>query len=530
MIKQAPSLGRLTAMAAFALSVFALLVFLWLAFGGPIPLRPEGYRLKAEFPEAATLVDEADVRIAGVNVGKVKSKELDDGGGGTVAEIELDSRYAPVPRDTRAILRQKTLLGETYVELSTGDRSTGMLDDGGTLPSDQVEPTVEIDEIFSSFDEPTREAFQEWMRELAKTIRGGGGQDLNDALGNLSGFAVDGAALLEVLDEQGLAVRRLVRNTGEVFGALDERRGALRRLIVNSHDLFEATASRDDALAQTIEIFPTFLDESRATLARLERFSRATHPLVRDLRGPAEDLGPTVRDLGDLAPDLEDLFRDLDLLRVRSRRPVPQLERVLEGLQPLVDELHPFFVELNPILSYVNFHQATVASFLSNAAANFSGFWAGEGCGEGITPDCVRVQTQVGMIDPRSFEKVFHREDWERSNAYLAPNALLRGFALGTIESFRSRGGGASCSSSGPQQVLPHDADGPPPADDPDVPVDSPLKPEARRPPCFVAPRSLFDGRQFAFPHRGRAPLRRAPQGLEGQAPARDPRPGDPRY
>jgi phospholipid/cholesterol/gamma-HCH transport system substrate-binding protein len=530
MIKRAPSVGRLAAMAAFALSVFGLLMFLWLAFGGPIPLRPEGYRIKAGFPEAAALVDEADVRIAGVNVGKVKSKELDEGGARTIAEIELDSQYAPVPRDTRAMLRQKTLLGETYVELSTGDRSKGMLGDGETLPSGQVAPTVEIDEIFSSFDRSTREAFRVWMRELAKAIGSGRGRDLNDALGNLVGFAVDGATLLEVVDEQGLAVRRLVRNTGEVFGALTERRGALRRLITGSHDLFEATASRDEALAETFEILPTFLDESRATLARLERFSRRTHPLVRNLRAPAEDLGPTVRDLGDLAPDLEDLFRDLDLLRVRSRRPVPQLERVLEGLQPLVEELHPFFLELNPILSYLNYHQATVAGFLSNAAADFSGFWAGEDCDKRITPECVRVQTQVGMIDPRSFEKVFHREDWERGNAYLAPNALVRSFALGTIESFRSRGGGASCSSGGPEQALPHDADGPPPADDPSIPSESPLKAEARRPPCLVAPRSLWDGRRFPFPHRGQAPLRSAPRGLDGQAPARDPRPGDPRY
>ena len=43
MIKQAPSIGRLLAMAVFTLSCFGILVFLWLAFGGPIPLKPEGY-------------------------------------------------------------------------------------------------------------------------------------------------------------------------------------------------------------------------------------------------------------------------------------------------------------------------------------------------------------------------------------------------------------------------------------------------------------------------------------------------------
>ena len=38
MIKQTPSIGRIVAMAAFTLSVFAILIFLWLAFGGTVPL------------------------------------------------------------------------------------------------------------------------------------------------------------------------------------------------------------------------------------------------------------------------------------------------------------------------------------------------------------------------------------------------------------------------------------------------------------------------------------------------------------
>ena len=152
MIKQTPSIGRMVAMAAFTLSVFAILIFLWLAFGGTVPLKPEGYRFTVHMPEAATLAEEADVRMAGVNVGKVKSKELDKGGARTIVEVELDEAYAPIPKDTHAILRQKTLLGETYLELAPGNKSGGMLDDGGRLANSQVEPTVELDEIFSAFD------------------------------------------------------------------------------------------------------------------------------------------------------------------------------------------------------------------------------------------------------------------------------------------------------------------------------------------------------------------------------------------
>ena len=223
------------------------------------------------FPEAATLVEEADVRLAGVNVGKVKKRKLLKGGARTEVELEIKNQYAPIPQDTRAILRQKTLLGETYVELAPGDQSGGMLEDGGKLANDQVEPTVELDEIFNAFDKPTRTAFQEWVAELSKAAKGGRGQDLNDAFGNLEGFAVDGATLLKTLDEQEVAVRRLIKNTGVVFGAVNERQGALRELVVNSNNTFEATASRDRALAETFRVFPTFLDESKATLARLER-------------------------------------------------------------------------------------------------------------------------------------------------------------------------------------------------------------------------------------------------------------------
>ena len=327
MIKQTPSIGKLIAMVAFTLSVFGLLMFLWLAFGGPIPIKPEGYRFKAHFPEAATLAVESDVRLAGVNIGKVKTKQLDKGGARTTVEMELDSHYAPIPKDSRAILRQKTLLGETYVEIAPGRKSSGKLKDGDTLPNSQVEPTVELDEIFSSFDQPTRKAFQQWMTELAKVTANGRSQDLNDAFGNLAGFSADGAKLLQTLDEQNVALRRLVKNTGVVFGAINEREGALHQLIVNSNNTFEATASRDRALAETFRIFPTFLDESKATLARLERFSRNTRPLVNDLKGPADDLGPTVRDLGDLAPHAERLFRDLDPLIRVSEGSLPDLAR-----------------------------------------------------------------------------------------------------------------------------------------------------------------------------------------------------------
>ena len=89
-----------------------------------------------------------------------------------------------------------------------------MLDDGGRLANAQVQDTVELDEIFTAFDPETRQAFRDWVTELSAAIKDGRGQDLNDAFGNFEGFAVDGAKLMTVLDEQNVAVHRLVKNTG----------------------------------------------------------------------------------------------------------------------------------------------------------------------------------------------------------------------------------------------------------------------------------------------------------------------------
>jgi phospholipid/cholesterol/gamma-HCH transport system substrate-binding protein len=499
MIKQTPSIGRIVAMIAFTLSVFAILIFLWLAFGGSVPLKPESYRFTVHMREAATLAAEADVRMAGVNVGKVKSKELDKGGARTIVEVQLDEPYAPIPKDSKAILRQKTLLGETYLELAPGNKSGGMLDDGGRLANSQVEDTTELDEIFTAFDPDTRQAFRDWIKELDGAIKDGRSQDLSDAFGNFEGFAVDGAKLMQVLDEQDQAVHQLVKNTGRVFGAINERRGALRELIVNSKRTFEATASRDEALAETFAIFPTFLDESKATMARLEDFSHATNPLVNDLKAPADDLGPTVRDLGDLAPDLERLFRDLGPLIRVSRTGVPALERTLREAEPLTEALHTFFPELNPILSYMNFHQTTIAAFMTNGGADLA---ADYGTGQ-------RGQTQIGIIEGRSFEAFKHGDpppDWARGNAYLHPNSLMRALKLGGVESFSCPGG---------ERKYPEDATKPG--------QDS----EAKRAPCFELPPSLYDGKTFSYPRRGVAPLRANPRGVEGNPPAKDPDPND---
>lgn len=368
MIKQAPSIGRMLTMVFFTLSCFGILIFLWLSFGGSVPLQPQGYRVTVAFPEATQLAKEADVRISGVRVGKVKQLDPNVGTGLTDAVLEIDSRFAPIPRDTRAILRQKTLLGETYVELSAGRRSSGTLADGGTLPAGQVSETVELDEILRTFDPVTRQKFAIWLDEQGRAVANNG-PAINAALAALTPFAENTDDVLKVLRTQSGATRRFVRDTGVVFDALTERQGQLRDLIVNSNRVFETTAQRDSELAETFRILPTFLREGRQTTSRLTRFAANTNPLVTQLRPAARELSPTLINLEALAPDLRGLFTDLDPLVRVSRKGLPATERVFDNTRPLLARLDPFLRDLTPIVDYLGLYKREIAAFFANDTA-----------------------------------------------------------------------------------------------------------------------------------------------------------------
>src|SRR5256885_15340670 len=112
MQKRAPPTVQMAVMVAFTLTCFAILLYVWRSFGGQIPLAPKQYQVVAGFNEATSLSDTAEVRISGVRVGRVV--KLSESAGRTQVTMEVDPRYAPIPRGTRAILRLKTLLGETY--------------------------------------------------------------------------------------------------------------------------------------------------------------------------------------------------------------------------------------------------------------------------------------------------------------------------------------------------------------------------------------------------------------------------------
>jgi phospholipid/cholesterol/gamma-HCH transport system substrate-binding protein len=426
MNKQRPSNFAMFTMFAFTASCVGLLIYLWISFGGSLPFAPQGYRFSVEFNQGVELATEAQVQISGVPVGHVVSISLDHRTGLSRAVLQIDNRYAPRPADTRAILRTKTLLGETYVELSPGNPDTRAIPDGGSIPQAQVSPTVQLDQIFSTFDPQTRQAFETWMQQggIALTNRG---EDFNAAFADMYPFATNVQSVLSVLERQSQATSTLLRDGGEVFSALSRSPSALESFVRNSNALFSATAARDQDLADTIRAFPAFLNETRSTINRLTTFSQTAKPLIDELRPAAVQLTPVLKSTVTVAPELRSLMVDIAPLTRASRDGFPALAQFLNDSVPFLQRLTPYLGDLVPVIDYIDSYRAEIAGFFANSTATTEGTL---GSADQGNLHYVRISNP---INPEALATYSYRPSSNRSNPYMTPGgytSLIKGLSV----------------------------------------------------------------------------------------------------
>jgi len=429
--KQAPSIGQLITIAGFALSCFGLLLFVWVAFGGPTPLAATGYHLKMPMTQIGQLAEQSEVKISGVGVGHVTKIDLgeNDQAADAIVTLELDPEFAPVPADTRAILRAKSLLGEAYVELTPGDKRDGMLPDGGELPPAQVAKSVQLDEIYRTFDARTREAFMQGAIDNAIATHGRGAT-LNQTLGVLPGTLTELTDVLTVLNQEDQDVSRLIRNTGVVFDALSRRQGELSGMIRNTNTVFQTTAAREQDLKDFFRVFPTFLRESRATQTALGDFSGRNIGNVRKMIPVAHQLSPTLKASARLAPVSKRLYLSLKPVIRKAPKGFPSFRAFLDDDAPrLLGRIPDYFAEYNPILSTAGYYRKELAAFLGNAAA-VSNATASTG-----TRGLVRYIRANITIGPESLAAYPAPLNSTRSNPYMASGG---GAAVGSLKVFNS--------------------------------------------------------------------------------------------
>ena len=211
------------------------------------------------------------------------------------------------------MLRQKTLLGETYVQLSRRQPFDGSEGGGGRTGRKN---TVQLDEIFDSLDPRDAGVVSDLQQELAKGVRAAGATSTTRS-GRCRASPPTGRTCCACSRRRTRRSRRWSRTRAYVRGADREGSSCRRR----SRRRRSCSTRPPRAMTRS----PRRCGSSRRSWTsrrrrsqRLQTFSTETDPLVQDLTPVARDLKPTLADVHALAPDLEHFFRNIDL---RSRRP-----------------------------------------------------------------------------------------------------------------------------------------------------------------------------------------------------------------
>ncbi|HUB74090.1 MAG TPA: MlaD family protein [Solirubrobacteraceae bacterium] len=414
MQKRAPTLGNLLVIVLFVLSCFGLLMFLWESFGGPLPLKPKGYRVTIAFPRSFSLAEESDVRISGVEVGHVVSLSVGPQGR-TRAILEIAGRYAPIRADMHAILRQKTIIGETYVQLKPeGDRGP-YLRDGGQLANAQVEPSVTLDDILSALNGKTRRAFQIWQEAVAEGIDGRGEQ-INASFAQLEPFVESANRLVTLLDQQEGAVRALVHNTGVVFNALASRDHQLEGTIANGERTFHAAAAASSAFAEAFRLLPGFQRNSRVALKETDRFAAIAVPYFDEFSVTERKLAALLKSAKPFSPQFNRFLSALGPLTKAAKTGLPDLKKALNLSVPVLENLRPVLHNLDPFLQYLGEYVPELQAFFANTAAASEATEPSSDLPVGAPKQ--HLLTAMQVLTPESLAVYPSRIGTDRANAY----------------------------------------------------------------------------------------------------------------
>lgn len=338
-------------LALFLVACLGVFVLLYSLSGGRTVPGKHGYRVEAIVPDALGLSKNADVRQAGVQIGKVTDSRFL--GSTTALMLELDDGHAPVYRDATVLVRTKSVAGENYLELDPGRPRAGSLPDGGRLRIGRSREATQLDEILSVLDRDRRRQLQRALDGLGGGLDGRGG-DLNRLLESSSTTVRSAAPVSRTLagDRQQLA--GLVDSFGRTSRALGDRRQAIGVLVRQAKASAEAVEDRDAQLDTTLATLPGFLTQARTTAGRLERFSGEATPVVRDLRLAVRDLTPAVEALRTAAPAGRRVVRELRPFARAVRPPVAALRPFSDATSGAIPPLAATLRQANPMLGHLS--------------------------------------------------------------------------------------------------------------------------------------------------------------------------------
>jgi phospholipid/cholesterol/gamma-HCH transport system substrate-binding protein len=299
-----------------ALLVVSAVVFGWLSVQvGASRGLGKTVLVTAVFDDAAGLVADSAVKVSGIEVGRVRSLDVDFDR--AVVTLALRAE-AGIRKDVRAEVRARSLLGEKFLRLVPQSRDAPLLQDGDRIES--TGPTMEIDQIIATFGPLVSRVKPEDVEALvhgAAVVMNEAGEDAPRILARVE-------ALLAKFEQAANVAPQLERDLPAILGDL---RGASGRL--------DGTLGKLDRV----------LDEGERTLSAVNSAAQRVPGTLERVDGAVDQVRPALDDVSraleqsdEVVAELRAALAKLEKLDEKELRRILRQEGVLVRLQPLKDK------------------------------------------------------------------------------------------------------------------------------------------------------------------------------------------------
>jgi phospholipid/cholesterol/gamma-HCH transport system substrate-binding protein len=337
---------------AFTVGLLTLIVIglaTYLGFSKHIPLT-HGFRVKAVFESANSIRTNSPVRIAGVNVGKVKGIARQPGTDTAIVTMEIQDKGLPVHKDATVRIRPRIFLeGNFFVDLQPGTPATPTIDDGDTLPVSQTAGPVQLDQVLTALQQDTRSDLQRVVKALATglTFKPSRADDRD------ADPSARGQSAAESLNDSIPYGRAALRGTAEVTAALTGSRPRdLSRLIAGLNRTTEGLSRNEAQLSDLVTNLNTTMAATASEATDLRTSIRRLGPTLVSANGALDSLNaafPNTRAFArEILPGVRETAATID-----AGFPWIAQTRALLGpdeLQGLVDELSPATSDLAKVI------------------------------------------------------------------------------------------------------------------------------------------------------------------------------------
>lgn len=236
--------GTLVKLSIFSVVLLVFTVMIIVVFGQMRFDRTSAY--SAEFTNVSGLRAGQFVRASGVEVGKVDTVELVDGGKRARVKFNVD-RSIPLYQSTTAQIRYLDLIGNRYLELKRGqgEGADKMLQPGGFIPLARTQPALDLDALIGGFKPLFRALDPQKVNSIATalvTVFQGQGGTINDILDQT-------AQLTSQLGERDQAIGEVIKNLNTVLDTTVRHRQQFDQTINNLEVLITGLKDHGDQLA-----------------------------------------------------------------------------------------------------------------------------------------------------------------------------------------------------------------------------------------------------------------------------------------